>query len=420
MDTRYLRRRGNVWYVDFIIPAGVGGKLAGKRFRLSLETSAYAVARSFRDRYVVPFLREARDRDLLENIAGALARCSRRTETLLEQLFAEAGLKLNLEGAVSSAGTEPVPIRELAEAYLAYLRAATNLAPASIAKYWTTFSALCRILGDDMDAEVIQTEHMVAFRDELLQKPVGWQKRTAGNYAKDDPRTLSPASVSRDLQRIRTWFRWAVNESRLRRRDVPGEGVKCKTVHPRHKERPTVAQADKLLALPCPKERDRLSWEYMPIVGRYTGCRIGEIAGLTAEDVVFDHDIRCLAIRGDRLKTEASTRLVPVADKLAPHLDEVLKLHPKGRLFPNCGDWTSPSGTTKRAHFLLKAWNKAAKLVGPFSFHCWRVYLNDELVRHETDITDRERILGHRSRRTQSAYTSPELARYLKALDQVP
>jgi len=420
MDTKYLRRRGNVWYIDFTFPVKVGGDLAGKRFRLSLETGDYQAARGFRDKYVIPLLQEARERDLLESIAAAVARTSRRTETMMAELLGAANIALDLNGAIQPRENETVEIRDLADDYVQYLEAATDLAPASIKKYTATFNALCLILGDDLDAESMTTEHMVAFRDELLTKPVGWQKRTTGEHAKQNPRTISPNSVNRDLQRIRTWIRWAMDEGKLRRQNVPGEGVKCKSIRAKHKERPTVKQANQLLALPCPPSRNKEAWIYLPLIARYTGCRIGEIAGLTAEDMVDDHGIRCLAIQGDHLKTTSSHRVIPIVDKLAPHIDALLKAHPADRLFPDCGDWTSADGVLKPAHYFLSSWNEAAKEIGPFSFHSWRVYVNDELVRNEVDIIDRERILGHRNRSTQAAYTSRELGRYLDALNMVP
>ena len=425
MDTRYLRKRGQTWQLDFVFPTRVGGDLAGRRCRMSLETADYKTARAFRDKYVVPMLREGRERDLLETLAADIAKTNRRLRDAVEEFLAQtpAGVRVDDLPGSDSSDTAGPSIRNLADMYLKYLRTATTLAPASIRKYGATFRALCSILGDEASGEAIRTEHIVAFRDALLQMPVGWQKRATPRKPDDGPvRTVSPSSVNRDLQRIRTWFRWAIDEGKLRRKDIPGEKVKCKSVGPKQKECPTVEQADELLALPCPNNRDAHSWTYLPLFARYTGCRVGEIAGLTAEDVVTDHGVRCLRIHGTvdrRLKTAASERLVPVADKLAPHLDEVTRLHPAGRLFPDCGDWTGKDGVVKLAHYHLKSWNVAAKHVGPFSFHCWRVYANNEMVRGDVDIIDRERILGHASTRTQAAYTSPELKRYQAAVNKI-
>ena len=64
-------------------------------------------------------------------------------------------------------------------------------------------------------------------------------------------------------------------------------------------------------------------------------------------------------------------------------------------------------------------WNRAAKRIGPFSFHCWRVYANTQMTAGEVDIIDRERILGHENRRTQAAYTAPEIKRYKAAVDTI-
>lgn len=84
------------------------------------------------------------------------------------------------------------------------------------------------------------------------------------------------------------------------------------------------------------------------------------------------------------------------------------------RLWPDGGDYTN-----RPAHQFLKAWNRAAKDIGPYSFHCWRLYANDEMARAGVDITDRERIIGHTSGRTQAAYTAVDLERYARAVSSI-
>jgi len=255
----------------------------------------------------------------------------------------------------------------------------------------------------------------------LLSQVVGWQARTNG-HVEPGARTVGPNTVKRELANLKSLFRWAIAEGKLRRRDNPLDGITCKGGDPASKARPTVEQADQLVALPVPATVDLDSWCLLPVLARYTGARIGELAMLEAENVVVEQGIRCFHIRPTeehRLKTRSSERVVPIADKLAPHVDALLTKHPSGPLFPGCRHWRGSGGVLKPAHYLLKVWNRHAKTVGPFSFHCLRLYANDELVRGETDITDRERILGHKSGRTQAAYTARELARYLKALNKI-
>lgn len=106
---------------------------------------------------------------------------------------------------------------------------------------------------------------------------------------------------------------------------------------------------------------------------------------------------------------------MPVADKLAPHLDKLLEAHPEGRLFIACGDYND-----KHAHYFLNVWNKHAKRVGDYSFHCWRTYANTRMLEAGVEVVDRERILGHKVRDMQGAYTPADMKRFKVALDRVP
>ena len=169
---------------------------------------------------------------------------------------------------------------------------------------------------------------------------------------------------------------------------------------------------------------DEEAWKSLPIFARYTGCRIAELAVLTSNDVLVKNGIRCLRItafgENKKLKTESSERLVPVNEKLNPHLDSLLKRRASGRLFPYCGDFKGKEGLVKSAHYFDKAYNRAAKkIAGDFSFHCWRVYANTQMADAGIDILDREAILGHRSDRIQRVYTAENIQRLKKAVETI-
>jgi len=411
MDTRYINKRSGVWYTDFCFPAKIGGDLANKRIRMSLETANYKAAASFRDQYILPLLTVGRERDLIRSLVSMLYGASEHAAELADEFLTTVGLELTDTEATRPAG-RIVPLRQLGERYITYLKS-TDLAPASVRKYRSTVSGMCTIFGEAADAETFSDEDMATFRDTLLQTPVNAKgKRMSAN------------TVSRELQRARTFFQWAIDDGKLRRPTVPGPKVKIQKIEPKQKVSPTVEQADQLCVLAKPERIDCVSWKYLPWIARYSGCRISEIATLTVDDIVVEQDLRCLSIgntNGHRTKTQSSVRLIPIADKLAPYIDELLAMCGKGRLFPDCGDWTGNDGTYKPAHYFLKAWNRAAKSVGAdLSFHCWRVYANDQMTSAEIDIIDRERILGHKSDRTQAAYTTRELNRYSKAVNAIP
>src|SRR5205823_4616345 len=62
---------------------------------------------------------------------------------------------------------------------------------------------------------------------------------------------------------------------------------------------------------------------WLPLLALFTGARLGELAGLTADDVRVEQQSRIPALyirerteRGRRLKTSASERVVPVHREL--------------------------------------------------------------------------------------------------------
>ncbi len=412
-DRKHLQKRGNCWYIRVPRPPRLWGKHS--EFVCSLGTPDEKTARRLRDKYLMPLLAETSAAGLVESIARLAAAAD---ETVARQL---ADLKVDLSGAREN----QLRLRDVGELFIEHLQASRAYAPASISKYATSIDAACRILGESTDPEALAKSDVVRLRDTLLSLPAAWQRRATGPVPADENENrLSARSVERDLMLLRRMFRWLLDEGRLHRRDNPFDGITVARVSPKVKRAPTVEEADALLALPAPKAIDALTWRMMPLLARYTGCRAGEVAQLEAKDVVVEQGIRCIRITGHgvdkTLKTSASERLVPVAETLAPHVDELLARRQTGRLL-DAGDWHGKSGMVKHAHTLLKYFNRRAKAVGgDLSFHSLRVYANDAMASASVDIGDRERLLGHKSARTQAAYTPENLRRLKAAVDSIP
>ena len=424
METRYLRKRGNVWWADFVFTKKVDGELRGKRCRFSLETSEFKAAADFRDRYILPLVRESRDLDILCNLAGMIIRVADRTTQAAIDLAAAADVTIT-EATDDSPASSKLTLRFLADKYITHLQNNNEYIESTIQKYRGTMRTLCAILGDGADPENISDADVRDYRDRMCKLPVGCFRGRGDDVmtpAGEGEKTISASAVRMHLQIIQTFFNWAIAESHLKRKNTPGKGIKIKKVKDNHKLVPTPEIADKLLTMPCPKNQDPLSWELMPVVARYTGCRSSEVAMLRAERIVVEQGIRCINIMptdDNPLKTKSSKRKVPIAHKLAPVIDRLLELHPSGRLFPKCENWTSKTGMVKPAHGFLKRWNRAAKLIGDYSFHCLRVYANNQMTSAGVDIIDRERLLGHESNRTQEAYTGKDFKRYQRAVDEI-
>jgi len=411
-DTRYLECRNGIWHLRITDPPPIWGKQG--TFRATLKTSSLEVAVRFRDRYVMPLLTESQAPAFVHTVARLAALAEPEVARMLRDLGVALG---RAEGGLTLGAAVDV--------FLDHLTATRAFAASSVAKYGSSLQACRTLLGEDADPERISTRDITHFRDTLLTLPAHWQlRRTGAATADEGERCVSGRTASDTLMVLRKLLRWLIDEGKIARRDNPADGVRVARVTSKQKRAPDARELDALMSIPVFRRfhGDPLSWEMLPWFARYAGLRAGEIAQLTARDIVEHDGVRCLdiSVRGDKtLKTPSSVRLVPVAERLAPHLDRLLAAKARGRLF-DASDWTN--GTeVKYAHGFLKYWNVEAKSVGPdLSFHCLRVYFNNALATANVDIIDRERLMGHKSTRTQAAYTPVELGRLKLAVNQVP
>ncbi len=323
-DTKYLQRRGNCWYVRIPKPPRLWG--ASGEFVCSLNTPDLKVARRLRDKYLMPILAETSATGMVAAIARLAAAGN---ETIARQL---SEVRSNLSGQDSG-----LTLRRGGSAFIRYLAASRSYAPATLQKYSASIEGACQLLGEDTALEGLAKAEAIRLRDTLLSLPIAWQLRKGPlEPARQGQRQLSAKAVSNYLNDLRRMFRWLLQEGRLMRSDNPFEGVKVARVRAVHKRAPTVEEADVLMNLPRPNAIDPDTWGMMPVLARYTGCRAGELAQLRVEDVVVEQEVRCFRItargEGRQLKTISSERLVPVADKLADRLDELLAKRGSGLL----------------------------------------------------------------------------------------
>ena len=411
-DTKYLQKRGSCWYIR--VPKPPKAWKSSSEFICSLRTPELKTAQRLRDKYLMPILAETAAREMVATMARCLGAAD---ESIARQL---AELRAELSGHESS-----LTLREAGDRFLRYLKSSQAYAPASLRKYATSVDGACHVLGEDADPERLAKADTVRLRDALLALPIAWQLRNGSSPApRATQRHLSGKSVNGYLRDLRRMFQWLIDEGHVKRTDNPFSGVSVARVATNHKRAPTAPEAEALMNLPRPKAVNAEAWRMMPLLARYTGCRAGELSQLRAEDIVVERGVRCIRItsrgEGKRLKTSSSERIVPVADKLVPHLDALVGKRKAGRLL-DAGDWKGKDGMIKHAHEFLKHFNQRAKRVAPgLCFHCWRVYANDAMATAGVDILDRERLLGHKSERTQAAYTPENLRRLKTAVNAIP
>jgi integrase len=104
------------------------------------------------------------------------------------------------------------------------------------------------------------------------------------------------------------------------------------------------------------------------IIGLYTGARVGEVGQLALKDVIERDDIPCIHITdtgaGQRLKTEASDRTIPIHPHLLAFgfMDRVKRLRQAGetQFFPA----VKIGGVNGMGNWLTKAYARYRELVG--------------------------------------------------------
>lgn len=414
-DTRYLSFIHNSWHFDYPVPQRLKKWFRIHRIRHSLNTSDVNQAIKLRDLYLRPVISAETAEEMLKQLHSYLEIAG----TDLEQSVGK------LKSFINRNKSEKLPtLKEICDYFIKHYHK-RNPAPASVSKYNSAISAVCFILNGDTPADSLEKKDILHLRDSLLSAPVGWQK-SGIRTAKEGERTINPNTIKDVVRMLNNIFAKAIKDEIIERKDNPSDEIDITEAKTKSKRPPEGKEIELLCNMPMVKSSlfDGESWRMLPVIARYTGCRVTEIALLTAKDIITKSDILCLKVTAfgehKKLKTASSERLVPVSEKLKPYLDKLLKSHPSGRLFPKCGDFNGKDGNIKRAHYFDKAYNRAAKKVSKdLSFHCWRVYANTHMADAGIDILDRESILGHKSDRIQRVYTADNLQRLKKAIDKI-
>jgi integrase len=411
-DTKYLQKRDGCWYIRVARPPKSWG-LGGKEFLHSLKTGELRHAQRLRDKHLCPILAE----DSSVRMVEAIARILGTADADMNERLRQFGIQLGDDGTMSLA--------DLAAKFIAAAEKA-DYKPATVKVFRSTLKALIIILGDDLELRDLKKAHILKFRDTLVDLSANWLIRSTDQLepATGDAKSVSPRTIQGYLRRLNRIFAWAIEED-IYVGENPVAGVHTTFTRRKTMQQVTVEEADALLAMPYPKNKnvDARAWTYMPLIARYTGARIAEIGQLRREDVVKVEGTLCLSIGssgGRSVKTESSERLVPVSDKLRPHILKLHRIVKQGRLFPNCGDWKDKNGYVQTAHG-FKLWNRHVKDVGAhISFHAWRRYAVTQMANAGVAEIDRMRIVGHAVGGTHAIYTGEDLKRYKEAVDRIP
>jgi integrase len=205
---------------------------------------------------------------------------------------------------------------------------------------------------------------------------------------------VSESTVKRELSFLRGFFDWGNDKKRGYCQKITlAIKVKAKSI----KNYDYFTRADLKLIfdnLPSHAKNDWQHW--IPLIGLYTGARIGEIASLKVDDFFEKNGISGMRLRGT--KTEASDRTIPIH----PHLialgliDYATTRRNKSNLFDIQSHSQNGPGATASKWFTR--YKQKIGLTGGFKvFHSFRPTLVDHLKQAGVEFEARCQYVGHDS-----------------------
>ncbi|MBB6249516.1 site-specific integrase [Nitrospirillum iridis] len=232
--------------------------------------------------------------------------------------------------------------------------------------YERVLRLLLEVIGPDCPVDKVTTPHIRDFRDMLLKLPANYAKMAAlkGKSLKElvalpaGQKTLSLKTVDKYFGMQRTFFHWCVAEDYLQK--VPGEKLKLPTLPSASDARYPYSpeQLQKIFSSPVytgSKSLGRRSTPgslivrdgryWIPLVGLFTGARLGEIIQLLLSDVKERDGCSFFDLTEDdeknqHLKTKASKREIPIHPGLVElgfmgYVNALRHKNPKIPLFPD-------------------------------------------------------------------------------------
>lgn len=318
----------------------------------------------------------------------------------------------------------------IADAVQSYLAAHKNVWKLKTfkARRWQ-LGYLVEFLGDGRPIESIRVDDIREYRNAVLTLRANHGFKPAQSFASKQTTNaasrIAPKTAELIFQPVRTFFAWAVSSEGLIENN-PALAVKMtskqgKVVGRARRPFETV-EIKELFSLPlftgCKSKsrrfaagehiyRDGKYW--LPILGYYTGCRLGELVQLAIEDVdaTSEHpylDINEKALVGATSKSVKSTaglRKVPLHPDLIElgFLDFVKKRAKQDkntvRLFSEIPFGVDGQASTEYSKIFGRLMDKAGLKDPQLVFHSWRHGAEDALRDAECQPYVIDRIIGH-------------------------
>lgn len=160
--------------------------------------------------------------------------------------------------------------------------------------------------------------------------------------------------------------------------------------------------------------KDEYYWA--PLIALFTGMRADEIADLQVHDILADHPLPHISVKGT--KSKSAVRRIPLHPALVEmgFPDYVRSIQGSGvsDVFPN---WKPPKGKTKSAGASQRNFNERIIKRGAFdlpkpTFHSFRQTLRSEMERNRLSIGYQRAVMGHSQQGMDKHYLNPDLEEY--------
>lgn len=283
-------------------------------------------------------------------------------------------------------------------------------------------------LNDDVPMASISAEHIDTFRSALAVWPArarllpeyrGLSARQIVSKARKTPGRsggLGVRTVEKHLDRLRTFFNWAVQRREMTHNPLTGLRLQTtaeKYTHTRRGFRP-----EELAALFDPERRASLCssdphYYWIPTMALFTGARLGELAQLRVNDLDQVGDVWGIHITSESsksLKNSQSRRFIPLPGRLLALglLDYANEMKASGtfELFPGgaVGSKNGPGDKVSK-WFNRTYMRKACGLGdGETSFHSFRHTFLSAADRLGLTETQSGALTGHAARSVQARH----------------
>lgn len=294
-----------------------------------------------------------------------------------------------------------------------------------------------RVIGATTPVSNFDKASVRRVRDTVMKLPASYMKRKdqvdlelVELFASDAPK-LSAKTQKKYFEMFRSFLKWCVEDGYLDA--VPGEGIKIAGPSKAEAQRArypfSTDQLQRLFTSPlysgCKSAARRSTagdivirdgrW-WIPLVGLYSGLRLGEIVQLLVTDIRWQDDIAYFDVaRGEgedkQIKTASSVRKVPVHPRLIEfglldHVEKARRAGPKARVFADI----APGKDGYFSHNFSKSFGFYVRSVGvktpKTSFHSLRHNFKDALVLAEVPDMVRLALMGHADGHVHATYGS--------------